>query len=257
MSAHSAPAQTEIHTPAASRCAHDFQVNCNNCRLNTICLPLALDVAQVEQLDRIIQRSRPLQKGEHLYRQDEDFQSVFAVRAGSVKAYSITDNGQEQVTGFYLPGEVLGMDGIAKNRHASSARAMETSSICEIPFEKLGELSLRIPSLQKHFFQLMSQEISDDQRLLTLLSKNSADQRVAALLLSISARNKRRQLSAANFRLPMSRTDIGNYLGLTVETVSRVFSRFQKMGVLGVDNKEISIVDVEALRAVADGSENA
>jgi CRP/FNR family transcriptional regulator len=237
------------------RCAHEYQISCSNCRLNTICLPLALDLNEIEQLDRIIQRSRPLQKGEHIYRQDEEFRSVYAVRSGSVKGYAITDNGQEQVTGFYFPGEILGMDGIAKNKYASSARALETSSVCEIPFDKLGELSGRIPSLQQHFFQLMSQEIAEDQQLLTLLSKNTADQRVAALLLSISARNKRRRLSAANFRLSMSRTDIGNYLGLTVETVSRVLSRFQKMGILGVDNKEITIADPTGLRAVADGSE--
>ena len=242
---------------AAPRCGHDYQISCNNCRLSSICLPLALDVSQVDMLDRIIERSRPLQKGEHLYRQNEEFASVFAVRSGSVKAYAITDNGQEQVTGFYFPGEILGMDGIAKNKYASSARALETSSICEIPFDKLGELSARIPSLQKHFFQLMSQEIAEDQQLLTLLSKNTADQRVAALLLSISARNKRRKLSAANFRLPMSRTDIGNFLGLTVETVSRVLSRFQKLGVLGVDNKEITILDAEGLRGVAEGLEPA
>ena len=241
----------------ASRCGHDYQISCNNCRLSSICLPLALDVSQVEQLDRIIERSRPLQKGEHLYRQDQEFNSVFAVRSGSVKAYAFTDNGQEQVTGFYFPGEILGMDGIAKNKYASSARALETSAICEIPFDKLGELSVRIPSLQKHFFQLMSLEIAEDQQLLTLLSKNTADQRVAALLLSISARNKRRKLSAANFRLPMSRTDIGNFLGLTVETVSRVLSRFQKLGVLGVDNKEITILDAEGLRGVAEGLEPA
>lgn len=244
-------------SPASARCGHDYQISCNNCRLSSICLPLALDVSQVEQLDRIIERSRPLQKGEHLYRQDQEFTSVFAVRSGSVKGYSVTDNGEEQVTGFYFPGEILGMDGIAKNKYASSARALETSSICEIPFDKLGELSARIPSLQKHFFQLMSQEIAEDQQLLTLLSKNTADQRVAALLLSISARNKRRKLSAANFRLPMSRTDIGNFLGLTVETVSRVLSRFQKLGVLGVDNKEITILDAEGLRGVAEGLEAA
>lgn len=240
-----------------SRCAHDFQINCSSCRLNSICLPIALDVNEVEQLDRIIQRSRPIQKGEHLYRQDEEFTSVYAVRSGSVKAYSITDGGQEQVTGFYFPGEILGMDGIAKNKYASSARSMETSSVCEIPFDKLGDLSQRIPSLQKHFFQLMSQEIAEDQQLMTLLSKNTADQRVAALLLSISARNARRRLSATNFRLPMSRTDIGNYLGLTVETVSRVLSRLQKLDVLTVDNKEITISDADGLRAVADGADEA
>lgn len=251
----SEPANYSEQAAIGQRCPHDYQTNCGNCRLNSICLPLALDLHEVEQLDRIIQRSRPLQKGEHLYRQDEIFSSVYAVRSGSVKAYSITDNGQEQVTGFYFPGEILGMDGIAKNKHASSARALETASICEIPFDKLGELSLRVPNLQKHFFQLMSQEIAEDQQLLTLLSKNTADQRVATLLLSISARNKRRKLSAANFRLPMSRTDIGNYLGLTVETVSRVLSRCQKMEVLGVDNKEITIINADGLRSIADGSE--
>ena len=251
----SEPANYSDQPVIGQRCSHDYQTNCGNCRLNSICLPLALDFHEVEQLDRIIQRSRPLQKGEHLYRQDEIFSSVYAVRSGSVKAYSITDNGQEQVTGFYFPGEILGMDGIAKNKHASSARALETASICEIPFDKLGELSLRVPNLQKHFFQLMSQEIAEDQQLLTLLSKNTADQRVATLLLSISARNKRRKLSAANFRLPMSRTDIGNYLGLTVETVSRVLSRCQKMEVLGVDNKEITIINADGLRSIADGSE--
>lgn len=251
----SEPANQSEQPVVGQRCPHDYQTNCGNCRLNSICLPLALDLHEVEQLDRIIQRSRPLQKGEHLYRQDETFGSVYAVRSGSVKGYAITDNGQEQVTGFYFPGEILGMDGIAKNKHASSARALETASICEIPFDKLGELSLRLPNLQKHFFQLMSQEIAEDQQLLTLLSKNTADQRVATLLLSISARNKRRKLSAANFRLPMSRTDIGNYLGLTVETVSRVLSRFQKMEVLSVDNKEININNADGLRSVADGTE--
>jgi CRP/FNR family transcriptional regulator len=244
-----------FHKTSMTRCSHDFHVNCNNCRLSSICLPLALDINEIDQLDRIIQRSRPLQKGDHLYRQNEEFRSVYAVRSGSVKGYSITDNGQEQVTGFYFPGEVLGMDGIAKNHHASSARALETSSICEIPFDQLGELSQSLPNLQRHFFQLMSQEIAADQQMLTQLSKNTADQRVATLLLSISARHKRRKLSAANFRLPMSRTDIGNYLGLTVETVSRVFSRFQKLGVLGVDNKEIAIVDPEGLQTMANGTD--
>lgn len=245
---------TQDRGKTQARCSNDYQANCSSCRLNEICLPLALELHEVEQLDEIIHRSRPLQKGEHLYRQDQLFTSVFAVRAGSVKAYAITDCGQEQVTGFYFPGEILGMDGIAKNKYASSARALETAAVCEIPFDKLGELSQRLPSLQRHFFQLMSQEIAEDQLLLTLLSKNTADQRVATLMLSISARNKRRKLSAANFRLPMSRTDIGNYLGLTVETVSRVLSRFQKMGMLLVDNKEITITDADMLQAVADGS---
>lgn len=233
-------------------CTHDYQVKCGNCRLNSLCLPLALESEDIEQLDSIIQRSKPLQKSNHLYREGDDFQSVFAVRSGTLKAYKTTDDGREQVTGFYFPGEIVGMDGISNNTHASSAKALETSALCEIPFASLERLSTLMPSLQRHFFQLMSREITADQQLITLLSKNSADERVAALLLSISTRNSRRKLSATAFRLPMSRVDIGNYLGLTVETVSRVFSRMQKMEILHVDNKEIEILDIEGLRGVAD-----
>jgi CRP/FNR family transcriptional regulator len=232
-------------------CHHDYQINCGNCRLNSICLPLALENDDIQQLDDIIQRSKPLQKGQHLYREGDNFQSVFAVRSGSLKAYKTTDDGREQVTGFYFPGEILGMDGISKNTHASSARTLETSTVCEIPFASLAKLSAQIPNLQRQFFQLMSREITEDQVLITLLSKNSADERVAALLLSISSRNARRKLSATHFRLPMSRVDIGNYLGLTVETVSRVFSRMQKMEVLVVDNKEIEILDMQGVRHIA------
>tara|TARA_R110002110_G_scaffold406421_1_gene626364 strand:+ start:180488 stop:181246 length:759 start_codon:yes stop_codon:yes gene_type:complete len=235
-------------------CSHDYQVNCGNCRLNSICLPLALESDDIKQLDDIIQRSKPLQKSQHLYREGDDFQSVFAVRSGTLKAYKTTDDGREQVTGFYFPGEILGMDGISNNSHASSAKALETAAICEIPFTSLEKLSSALPNLQRHFFQLMSREITEDQQLITLLSKNSADERVAALMLSISSRNARRKLSMTQFRLPMSRVDIGNYLGLTVETVSRVFSRMQKMEILQVDNKEIEILDLPGLRKMANFS---
>lgn len=236
---------------AFKTCTHDYQVNCGNCRLNSICLPLALESDDIQQLDDIIQRSKPLQKAQHLYREGDNFQSVFAVRSGTLKAYKTTDDGREQVTGFYFPGEILGMDGISNNAHASSAKALETAAVCEIPFSSLEKLSSIMPNLQRHFFQLMSHEITEDQLLITLLSKNSADERVAALLLSISSRNARRKLSATQFRLPMSRVDIGNYLGLTVETVSRVFSRMQKMDALRVDNKEIEILDIDGVRNMA------
>lgn len=232
-------------------CTHDYQVNCGKCRLNSICLPLALESDDIQQLDSIIHRSKPLQKAQHLYREGDHFQSVYAVRSGTLKAYKTTDDGREQVTGFYFPGEILGMDGISANTHASSAKALETAAICEIPFNSLEKLSSLMPNLQRHFFQLMSREITEDQLLITLLSKNSADERVAALLLSISSRNARRKLSATQFRLPMSRVDIGNYLGLTVETVSRVFSRMQKIDVLRVDNKEIEILDLDGVRKMA------
>ncbi len=236
---------------SATKCHHNPLVSCGDCRLNAICLPISLHVDDIDKLDDIIQRGRPLQKGEYLYRSNEPFQSVYAVRSGTIKAVNITNDGQEQVTGFYLPGEVLGMDGIAQNHYTNSAIALETAAVCEIPFSRLEDLSLQLPTLQRHFFQLMSKEITSDQQLITLLSKNSADERIASLLLSISTRNHNRNLSATDFRLPMSRADIGNYLGLTIETVSRVLSRFQKSNLLEVDKKEISIIDMDGLKRIA------
>ncbi len=238
---------------AGDRCHGDYKVSCSGCRLSAICLPIALQSRDIERLDAIVQRGRPLHKGEYVYREGQAFTSVYAVRAGTLKAYSTTEGGEEQITGFYLPGEIFGMDGLGKNKHVSSAVALETAAICEIPFERLSDLSTHIPSLQRHFFQLMSQEIAQDQQLIALLGKNTAEQRVASLLLSISARNARRKLSATQFRLPMSRTDIGNYLGLTVETVSRIFSRFQKTGLIGSNHRETELLNLAELRAIAGG----
>lgn len=236
---------------AKTRCHHNPQISCGDCRLSSICLPISVHIDELDRLDEIIQRGRPLHKGDYLYRANEPFTSVFAVRSGTMKAIRITNDGEEQVTGFYLPGEILGMDGIAQNVHTNSAIALETTAVCEIPFTRMEELTIKIPSLQRHFFQLMSQEITADQQLITLLSKNSAEERVASMLLSISSRNHRRQLSANLFRLAMSRADMGNYLGLTVETVSRVLSRFQKQELLKVDKKEIEIVSLSGLQRIA------
>ncbi len=219
--------------------------------MNALCLPIALELDEVDRLNEIVRRGRPLHKDDYVYNSGDKFRSVYAVRSGSIKTSSVNDQGLEQVTGFYLPGEIFGMDGIAHTHHLSSALALETAAICEIPFDRLEELSMTMPSLQRHFFQLMSKEINNDQKLISLLSKNSAEERVATLLLSISARNATRNLSNIRFRLPMSRADIGNYLGLTVETVSRVFSRFQKQSVLAVDKKEIEILDVPGLQRLA------
>ena len=167
-------------------------VSCNDCSLSPICLPLAVAPAQLDELDRIIHRGRPLKRGEHLFRAADDFQAVYAVRSGALKTYVLSDEGDEQVTGFYLPGEVLGMDGISTAHHVSNAKALETATVCEIPFSKLEMLSQRIPTLQHHFFSLMSNEIRSDRELHMLLSKKNADDRVASLLLSMSARHQRR-----------------------------------------------------------------
>ena len=239
---------------AHQNCPHESKVSCADCNLNKVCLPMALDLDDVDMLDNIVTKGRPVQKGRHIYRQQDAFASIYAVRSGSVKTYSIGRDGSELVTGFYFPGEILGLDGVGRNHHVSSAKAMEVSTVCEIPFARLGQLSQNIPSLQQHCFQLMSKEIIDDRQLLALLNKSNAEARVATFLLSLSARKARNKQSATRFRLPMVRADMGSYLGLTVETISRVLSKFQRDSLLEVKNKEIVLLDIDTMRSIGGAS---
>lgn len=234
-----------------SDCPTYNETSCSQCRLGKICLPLTLNSHDIVKLDEIVKRGRITQRGEHIYRANDAFHAVFAIRSGYVKTYRITDDGEEQITGFHFPGEIFGMDGISKSKYTNSAKALESTAICEIPFARFQELTVQLPSLQTHFFQLMSQEISNDQQLITMLSKKTAEQRIATLLLTISERNADRNMSATHFRLAMSRTDIGNYLGLTVETVSRILNRFYKEGLIVLDQKEVQLVEMQALRLMA------
>ena len=220
--------------------------------MGKICLPIALENSDISRLDEVVKKNRVLRRGEHIYRMGDHFTSVFAVRSGSVKTYQVMDDGEEQVTGFYFPGEVMGFDGLGKDQaYACSAVALESASVCEIPFARFQILANQMPDLQIHFLRLMSQEITSDQQLIILLSKKSAEQRIATLLLTISERNALCNMSASRFRLPMSRTDIGNYLGLTLETVSRMLSRFVKQQVIAIERKDIEILKPDALRQAA------
>ncbi len=227
------------------------RVACKDCNLFSLCLPVGVDSSGLEELDNIIKRRRPLKRGEHLFHVGSPFQAIYAVRSGSIRTYAPTEDGLEQVTGFHLPGELLGLDAIHLKHHACAAKALETTSICEIPFDRLEELSTRIPSLQHQLLTIMSKEILHDQSLLMLLGKKSAEERLAALLLSLSERYQRRGFSPTDFYLSMSRNDIGNYLGLAVETVSRLFSRFQEERILIVQRKHICIQDLPQLRTIA------
>ena len=230
----------------------NHHLSCGDCRLKAICLPLSLRVEEVDQLNSIIQREKPLQKNNYLYRANDIFESIFAVRSGYVKTLSITSDVIEQVTGFYLPGEIVGMDGIGQGRYTNSAIALETSSICEIPFSRLETLSSALPNLQHHFFKLMGNVIVQEQHLISLLSIKTAEQRVGTFLLSLSERFHRLKLSPNKFQLPMTRADIGSYLGLTIETVSRIFSSFQRQGLIDVNKREIKINDLCKLHNLCD-----
>lgn len=235
-------------TPFLRTCPQNPAVSCSSCRLSDLCLPIALNRTEITQLDGIIERNRPLKKGDHLYRQRDPFRSVFAVRSGSFKSYVLNADGASRVTGFYLPGEILGMDGIASREHVNSVMALEHSSICEIPFAQLERLSQKLPNLQSRFFSIMGNEITKDQQIHTLLSSYSAEERIASFLLSLSARHARCQLSAERFLLHMTRGDIGEYLGLTLETVSRIFSGLQKKEIIRLDGREVAIVDMQGLK---------
>jgi CRP/FNR family transcriptional regulator len=230
-----------------------LRVACKNCSLGTLCLPVGLEPEDVERLDGIIKRSRPLHRGDHLFRSGERLRSLYVVKTGSVKTYAPNEEGGEQVLGFHLPGEIIGLDAIEKEEHACSAKVLETSAICEVPFARLEELSTSIPSLQHQIYRLLSKEISQDTEMLLLLGKKSAEERLATFLVSMSKRLRQRGLSATDFYLSMSRHEIGNYLGLAVETVSRLFTRFQDEGLLKVDRKHIQLLDLDCLEAMVSG----
>ena len=231
-------------------CPHSKAASCADCRLSELCLPIAMNKSEIQRLDEIIQRNRPLKKGDFLYRQNDPFKSVFAVRSGSLKTSHLSADGQGRVTGFFLPGEILGMDGIASKLHANSAIALEHTSVCEIPFANMEKLSAQIPSLQHHFFTILGKEIAKDQQIHTLLSSYSAEQRIASFFLGLSSRYARVALSPDRFLLHMTRGDIGEYLGLTLETVSRILSGLQKKGIVTIDNKDVTLLDHGALRAI-------
>lgn len=245
-----------MHACHNQQCDNPAQskVACHDCSLYPLCLPTGINGDELKLLDDIIKRRTPLKRGEHLFQVGQPFQAIYAVRSGSIKTYSPTEDGLEQVTGFHLPGELLGLDAINTREHPCAAKALETTSLCEIPFDKLGELSNRIPSLQQQLLKIMSKEILHDQSLLMLLGKKSAEERLAALLISLSNRYAARGFSPTEFNLSMSRNDIGNYLGLAVETVSRLFTRFQEDRLLSVQRKFIKILDLERLHSAANSS---
>ncbi len=224
---------------------------CNSCDLKELCLPIGLAEADIDLLDNIIRRRKPLQRGDLLFRAGDPLHSIYAVRSGSVKTTYITADGEAQITGFALPGELVGLDGIHGDTHRCTARALETSSVCEVPFDMLEDLTFQVKGLRRRLLQLMGQELTKDQELLLLLGKRSADERLAIFLLNVSTRHRNRGLSGDKFRLSMSRTDIANYLGLALETVSRLFTRMQELKILLVEGKEIQVLDRVALSNMA------
>jgi len=227
------------------------QVSCEICGISTLCLPSALSKDEVRRLGGIINRGTPLQKGAFLTQAGDTFKTLYAVSAGSFKAYTLSEDGVINITGFYFPGELIGLDAINSGSYTSFVKALETSSVCALPYEQLEDLSGDIKNLRRSVMNIMSKEIQDDQELLLLLSRKNAAERMAAFLLSLSMRFKQRGFSSTEFNLTMTRSDIGNYLGLAIETVSRLFSQFQKNEIIDVKDKLIGIRNRNKLMELA------
>ena len=236
-------------SPMANK-ATSTSVSCSNCCLQGVCLPRGLSAARLAELDELRIVKRRVARGASLYRAGDDFEAVYAVRSGAFKTTGISSNGVEKITGFHLPGEVMGLDAINNERHNYSAVALEDSEVCVIPYAELTEMTLHIPELQQQLFRLLSRDISRDHGLMLLLGSMTAEQRLAAFLLSLSRRYKRLGYSPDCFILRMTREDIGNYLGLTLETVSRLMSRFQRDGLVAVQQREVTFRDSNRLREI-------
>jgi len=227
------------------------ETHCGNCSLSSLCLPIALEKDDLEALDKVIKRGRPIQKGELLFKQGDPFKAIYAIRTGTIKSYTVAPSGEEQITGFHLASELVGLSGYSEDAYPLSAKALETTTVCELPLEKLETLSDEIPGLRRQIMRNMGSEIRQDQQMMLQLSKKTADERMAYFLLDISKRFERRGFSASTFRLAMSRVDISNYLGLAVETVSRIFTRFQKKEFIRTEGKEVTLLNLSELNALA------
>ena len=241
--------------PPGTLNVHALKASCAQCSMHQLCLPMGLDDADITRLDEVIGKRRRLLRDERLYQMGEPFRNLYAIRFGHFKTYQGNAGGEQQITGFQMAGELLGMDAISGDRHHCDAVALEDSEVCEIPFSRLEELFGTVPTLLRHFHRIMSQEITREQNVMLLLGNMRAEQRFAVFLVNLSARYAARGYSPTSFQLRMSREDIGNYLGLTIESISRLLSRFKKQGWVSVDKREMTLLDPAMLKAMAAGTE--
>jgi len=219
--------------------------------MRELCIPKSLNDKEMFKLDAIIERASPTQKGERLFKPQDPLTALYAIRSGSVKSYNLSDEGDDQVTAFHFGGEVLGLDAISVGHHTSFATALETSMICKIPYQALTALASRCPSLHKKLLRMLSYEIRTVQNIVLLHANKNSEQRLAHFINSLSEEYALRGFSSSEFKLSMSRTDIASFLGLTVETISRLLSRFQKQGLITVSAKYVMILDMPAIITLA------
>lgn len=227
--------------------------SCAHCSLHQLCLAGGMSDAEMQRLDAIVRQRRPLAAGARLFRMGEAMGSVFVTRDGAVKTVTVDENGDEQIIGFHLPGELIGLDALADGRHRCEAVALTRASLCEIPFTELGEVAGRIPGLQQQLLRVIGMSLGRDHDHKTMLLRRQANERIALFLHGLSERYRITGGDARRLQLPMSRIDIANYLGLALETVSRGFGRLHDDGLIAVIGRQVTVIDAPALAALAHG----
>lgn len=229
---------------------NDQSTRCSTCSLGRLCLPVGMSAQDVEKMDTMVQERVRVRKGESLYRLGDPLTAVYAIRFGTMKTHLTLQDGRSQITGFHLPGEVVGFDGLTDMRHASDATALEDAEVCVVRYGELQALSAALPSLQHQFMRLMSKEIGHEQTMLVTLGSMRAEERLAGFLLNLSGRLAARGYSPSEFVLRMSREEIGSYLGLKLETVSRLFSRFAEAGLIRIRQRHVKLIDMPGIRQI-------
>jgi CRP/FNR family transcriptional regulator len=236
--------------PAAPLAAASMKVACSDCSLRELCLPIGLSPQELARIDQLITTRRKVKRKTPLFRTGEPFHALYAIRTGVFKTCVTTEDGRDQVTGFQMAGEMVGLDGIVNDRHTCDAIALEDAEVCVLPFDRIGELSREVNALQHHLHRVMSREIVREHGVMLLLGTMRAEERVAAFLLNLVQRLQARGFSRSELVLRMTRQEIGSYLGLKLETVSRTLSRFAAEGLIEVVQRHVRIVDVERLRGL-------
>ena len=227
-----------------------IKVACSNCNLRELCMPVDLDDSDMDKIDTLVATRRKIKRGDALFSNGDRFDALYAIRTGFFKTRITTEDGRDQVTGFQMAGEIIGLDGIVGDRHSCDAVALEDAEVCVMPFDRIEELSREVNALQRHVHKIMSREIVREHGVMLLLGSMRAEERLAAFLLNLVQRLHARGFSQSELVLRMTREEIGSYLGLKLETVSRTFSKFADDGIVEVRQRNVRILDTDALRRI-------
>ena len=227
---------------------HFIKIACSNCNMRELCMPIGLDVDELRRVDELVTKRPLVKRGSALFRAGDKFTALYAIRSGFFKTCTTSSDGRAQVTGFQMAGEVVGLDGIATDLHTCDAIALEDTEVCALPFERIEEIAREIKALQHHIHKIMSREIVREHGVMLLLGNMRAEERLAAFLLNLLQRLHARGFSSSDLVLRMTREEIGSYLGLTLETVSRTFSKFSDERIITVNQRQVHIQNADALK---------